>query len=182
MKKSAGESMFLEAQDLYDAGRLRRAARIWEELGEAGDADAYFNAGNCNAQLGRRKRARRDLLRAAHMGVCEAWWNVGLLVSDEQPTAAVRYFSTAIAHGDLKGYIGASVALHQMGRSREAIHLLEHAVDHRVLGSFAALGVALYDALDDHPDNEARIAELISQEPDGHPRGRDVLARITPEE
>lgn len=182
MKKSAMESMFLEAQDLYDAGRLRRAARIWEELGEAGDADAYFNAGNCNAQLGRRKRARRDLLRAAHMGVCEAWWNVGLLVSDEQPTAAVRYFSTAIAHGDLKGYVGASVALHQMGHSREAIHLLEHAVDHHVPGSFAALGVALYDALDDHPDNEARIAELVSQEPDGHPRGRDVLARITPEE
>ena len=102
---------------------------------------------------------------------------------DEHPTAAVRYFFTAIAHGDLKGYLGASVDLHRLGRSGEAIHLLEHAVDHHVPGSPAALGVALYDALDDHqPDHEARIVELISQEPDGQPRGRDVLARITPEE
>ena len=74
------------------------------------------------------------------MGVCDAWFNLGLLALHEQPTVAVRYFSTAITHGDLKGYLGASVALHQMGRSSEAIHLLEHAVDHDVPGSFAALG------------------------------------------
>ena len=44
-------------------------------------------------------------------------------MSDEHPTAAVRYFFTAIAHGDLKGYLGASVDLHRLGRSGEAIHL-----------------------------------------------------------
>ena len=167
---------FRRAEDAFQEGRLKDAAAIWLRLGRAGDPEALYNAGNVLALQGNDKAAAKLLKKAAVKGVRESWFNLGRVLSSRDPKQALEAFLYAIAFGDAQGYIGAGIALIDLGRLSRAVQILEYAVLGEVDNAKATLAYALFHkGLINSPDERQRIRDLIAADPEGHPSAGEII-------
>lgn len=132
----AVETLFKDANELWDRGELRSAFRLFLSAAKAGDPGAqhdlaYFYETGTGVKPNR-KKALYWYNRAYRLGLAAAASNIGTIFREEGEFAkAVQWFRRAVCLGDADGNLEIAKIYIQRDRTRDAVPFLKKAAGSR---------------------------------------------------